>query len=75
MTGFDGGRTSFENHNNGALEGMPRVITCPNGLELAHNYDSKNRLSTVNVGKLRRVRLEYDDKGRVVAYAWEPAKS
>ena len=74
MTGFDGGQTSFENYKDGALAGLPRLITCANGLELAHNYDANNRLVAVNVGALRRVRLEYDKQGRVTGYAWEPAK-
>ena len=74
MTGFDGGQTSFENYKDGALKGMPRLITCANGLELAHNYDANNRLLAVNVGNTHRVRLEYDKLGRVIGYAWEPAK-
>ena len=73
-TGFDGGQTSFDNHKDGALAGMPRLITCANGLELAHNYDANNRLLAVNVGNTHRVRLEYDKLGRVIGYAWEPAK-
>ncbi len=74
MTGFDGGQTSFDSHKDGALAGMPRLITCANGLELAHNYDANNRLLAVNVGNTYRVRLEYDKQGRVIAYAWEPVK-
>lgn len=73
-TGFDGGQTSFDNHKDGAFAGMPRLITCANGLELAHNYDANNRLLAVNVGNTHRVRLEYDKLGRVIGYAWEPAK-
>jgi len=72
-TGFDGGQTSFANYKDGAISGMPRLITCANGLELAHNYDANNRLVAVNVGALRRVRIEYDKQGRVTGYAWVPA--
>ena len=73
MTGFDGGQTSFENYKDGVLAGMPRLITCANGLGLAHNYEANNRLVAVNVGSLRSVRLEYDNQGRMTGYAWEPA--
>jgi hypothetical protein len=74
MTGFDNSRTSFEYHQDGPVAGMPQSILCPDGLKLDYEYDANNRLSVVNVGTERCVRLEYDTKGRMITYAWVPTK-
>ncbi len=72
MTGFDGGETTFENHQDGDLAGKPKLITCPNGLELKHEYDGSNRLSAVKVGTEQCVRVGYDPQNRLISYALEP---
>ena len=71
LTNFDGGRTSFSYHNDGSSKGFLASIKCPDGLDLVYDYNADGLLSTVEVGNQRRVRLEYDDQGRVVAYALE----
>jgi uncharacterized protein RhaS with RHS repeats len=72
VVGFDGGVTTVRYHDQGDLAGAPQVVTCANGLQLAHGYGAAGRLDTVAVGADRRLRLEYDPRGRVRAYAWEP---
>jgi RHS repeat-associated protein len=73
VTGFDGGTTTFDYYTDARLAGALRGVTCANGLELADEYDEQERLKAVIVGASRRVRLEYDQDGRVVGYVWEGA--
>ncbi|MCG8343901.1 MAG: hypothetical protein MI685_01920 [Chlorobiales bacterium] len=72
LTNFDGGRTSFSYNNDGSSKGFLASIKCPDGLELVYDYNANRLLSTVEVGNQRRVRLEYDDQGRVVSFALQP---
>lgn len=72
VTGFDRGVTSFSYVDKGDLAGSLAGVVCANGLKLAHQYDKRGELESVAVGAERRVRLEYDAKGRVVGYAVEP---
>ncbi len=68
---FHGGITTFDYYDKGGLTGALRNVTSANGLVLAHQYNTDGRLNAVTVGGDRRVKLEYDSKGRVVTYAWE----
>jgi len=74
ITGFDSSHTSFDYFKDGPAAGMPKSIVCPDSLKLEYEYDSNGRPSAVKVGMDRRVRLEYDPEGRMVAYTWEPTK-
>lgn len=74
ITGFDSSRTSFVYHKEGSLAGMLQSTSCPDGLKLEYEYNADALLSAVHVGTGRLVRLEYDSLGRLVTYAWEPAK-
>jgi RHS repeat-associated protein len=71
VAGFDGGVTHYDYHQRGPLAGRPRSVLCANGLRLSLNYDRQARLSDVEVGSTRRLRLSYDDQGRLVGYGWE----
>lgn len=73
VTGFDRGVTKFSYIEKGDLAGSLAGVVCANGLTLTHQYDEKGALKSVAVGAQRRVRLEYDAKGRVVGYAVEAA--
>ena len=72
LTNFDGGRTSFSYHNDGSSKGFLASIKCPDGLDMVYDYNADGLLSTVEVGNQRRVKLEYDDQGRVVSFALQP---
>ncbi len=69
VTGFDGGVTTFDYDRRYGLAGAPRGVNCANGLKLAYEYDPEGKLRAVEVGDERRVRLGYDDQGRVTSYA------
>jgi YD repeat-containing protein len=72
FTGFDGSRTSFDYFEDDPTSKTPKSILCPGGLKLKYEYDADDRLTAANVGMERRVRLEYDQQGRPIAYIWEP---
>lgn len=72
MTGFDGGRTVLSYLDDDPAKRLLASVKCPDGLDLRYSYSADGLLSTVDVENQRRVRLEYDDQGRVVAYALEP---
>lgn len=72
FTSFDDSITTFEYYDEGNITGTLRNVNCANGLQLLYNYDDQGRLGNVNVGTSRRERIEYNEKGRVVAYVWEP---
>lgn len=71
VTGFDGGHTSFEYYNEESLDGLLSSVQCADGLNLAYTYNNEKLLSAIKVGTKRRVMLEYDERGRVVAYSLE----
>lgn len=71
MTGFDGGRTVFSYLDDDLAKRLLASVKCPDGLGLRYSYSADGLLSTVDVENQRRVRLEYDDQGRVVTYKLE----
>jgi len=71
VTGFDGSRTSFEYHK-GSLDGLLSSVVCADGLNIVYGYNNERLLSEVKVGGKRKVKLEYDNQGRLVSYALEP---
>lgn len=72
ITNFQGGITSYDYYEEGQLRGALRRVTTADGLALGHKYDEDGLLSAVAVGEDRNVTLEYDKRGRVAAYFWEP---
>jgi YD repeat-containing protein len=72
ITDFDQGVTSFSYEDKSELAGALQGVACANGLKLVREDDAQNRLAAVSVGNVRRVRLSYDMKGRIVSYALEP---
>lgn len=71
IVGYDGGTTRYKYYDDGKLSGLPKEVTLPNSLELDNVYDNEGRLEAVTVGSVRRVKLEYDSKGRITGYVWE----
>lgn len=69
VTGFDGGRTAFDYYNEKSLDGLLSSVQCADGLNLSYTYNDEKLLSAINLGTKRRVKLEYDKEGRVIAYS------
>lgn len=70
-TGFDGGRTAFDYYNEKSLDGLLSSMQCADGLRLSYTYNDEKLLSAISLGTKRRVKLEYDKQGRVIAYSLE----
>ena len=67
---FDGGQMEISYNKEGLFEDLPSQIVCPNGLKLSYNYNETGNLTDVSIGETRQIKLEYDNKGRMVGYAF-----
>ncbi len=67
---FDGGEYSF-NYDTKAYK--LKNINTPNGLQLQYNY-TNGQIEEVKVGKLYKLKLDYDKEERVVAWNYSSAK-
>ena len=67
---FDGGQMEISYCNDSLLNDLPSQIKCPNGLKLNYSYNTSANLNKVNIGDDRQVRLDYDNKGRIIGYSF-----
>jgi hypothetical protein len=54
----------------GKFEDLPSQIVCPNGLKFNYNYNQTGNLSEVTIGDERKIKIDYDEKGRIVGYSY-----
>ena len=71
---FDGGEIAISYYGEGPHANLPEQVTCANGLNLDYHYDPSNKLQQVNIGKQSQVALDYDTRGRIIAYTYRSVK-
>jgi len=69
---FDGGEYSITYDKDSETDSLPKTITTPNRLLLEYEYDDSGRAKKVNLGNKYNVEVGYDNKGRLVRWAYTP---
>lgn len=67
---YDGSEIDISYDNSSSSSGLASQIKWPNGLELNYHYNSSGDLEKINLGNERQISLIYDNKGRIVDYAF-----
>ena len=66
MQQFDGGEFDLSYYNKGVHKGQIKDIHTPNDLVLTYEYDSDNRIASVNCGGAYRLEYSRDTQGRLI---------
>lgn len=70
---FDGGDLSLAYYEDKRRTGLPKQITTANRLVLSYEYDKSNRLREIGIGDSSRLELDFDGKGRISSWSYQPA--